>query len=120
MRAYTVHLPPTDSLDGARFVPEGFTFAGCVFGPAWLLFHQAWPFALVAAAGFLLGPWPVGLGVGLLCGVLGQDARRAMLAWRKWQLAGVVVAGSADEAECRWMERGRMPPGHSPAMGCGA
>jgi len=105
MRAYTVQEAPFDRPGSCRLIPEGFSVWGFLLGPLWLLRHGAWPFAIAAAAAWALAPWAVWPGVAVLTGLCGHDARRAMLAWRGWRLAGVVLAGDRDQAEMRWFDR---------------
>ena len=105
MRVFTAHEPPPGRARPTRLVPEGFALGGLLLGPAWLLLQGAWPFALLAALSLAVLPgvaWP---GVFLLSGLCGHDARRAMLAWRGWRLAGVVMGASHDQAELRWFDR---------------
>lgn len=109
MRVFTVHLAPPGRTLPARLLPEGFSFWGFLLGPIWLLAHWAWPFALAAAAALAVSPWAAWPGVALLTGVCGNDARRAMLAWRGWRMAGVVVGANGDQAEMRWLDRQANP-----------
>lgn len=105
MRVFTVHTAPPGKMQQTRLLPERFSVWGLLLGPLWLLVHGAWPFALVAAATMVASPpvaWPA---VALLTGLCGHDARRAMLAWRGWRLAGVVVGADTELAEMRWFDQ---------------
>ena len=103
MKAYTVHLKP-----GATpiLVPEAFSWAAAVFGPAWLLAHRAWIpgglwFALAVIA-VVLAPPParpvVALALAWLAGLLGQDLRRWSLEHRGYTTAHVLAARDKEAA----------------------
>ena len=110
MRVFTVHVAPPDRPRPTRLLPEGFTLWGLLFGPLWLLFRGAWPFALLAAAALAASPYLAWPAVALLTGLCGHDARRVMLAWRGWRTAGVVVGADGDQAEMRWLDRQAAEP----------
>ena len=109
MRAWTVHLR-RDALP--RLIPEGFSWGGFLFGPFWLLSHDAWVPALLQCAayaliaGFMSGAagFAAGFGVALLIGFSGNDLRRWSLSLRGWVLSSVVVARDAEAALLRLLE----------------
>lgn len=114
MRVFTVQLPPPGRALPARLIPEGFSIWAFLLGPAWLLRHRAWPFALGAVVSLAVFPWPVWPGIALLCGLCGQDARRVMLQWKGWQLHAVVSGADCEQAELRWLDRQAPPQAPQP------
>jgi hypothetical protein len=113
---YAIHCPPLagDSeaaAEAMRARRVGFSYAGFVFGPFWLLAHRLWGFALayvVAAAliGFLVdaGVFGAGAAVALellaavLIGLEGRNWVGAALTRRGSPLVDIVEAHDADEA----------------------
>lgn len=114
MRVFTVHGAPPGRVRPTRLVPEGFSISGVLLGPVWLLLQGAWPFAVVATVALATLPWMVWPAVALLTGLCGQDARRAMLAWRGWRFEGVVLGADLEQAELRWFDRWPPRVGGSP------
>ena len=108
MRIYTAHLrnerPPV-------LVREGFAWLALIFGPLWLLWNRAWiagVIALAAAVGILAAPpglrAPLGGGLMLLLGFVGNDLRRWSLARSGYDLAHVVAGRNGDDAFLRLLQ----------------
>ncbi len=106
MKSYTAHLKPYCP---PVLLREGWSWSAAVFGPLWLLAHRAWIpallFAAVIASVQLLAPpglnLVIGLGLGVLSGLLGQDAVRWSLEQRDYLLAHVLVARDEEGALAR-------------------
>lgn len=106
MRTYTAHLKPKQH---PVLMREGWSWAGFLFGPIWLLAQRAWIPALLEIAGIAilvaLAPaqfWrPALFGLALLNGLLGRDAVRWALQRRGYVLAHVVIASDHDAALLR-------------------
>ena len=107
MRIYTAHLrdehPPV-------LVREGFAWLALIFGPLWLCWNQAWiagVIVLAAVVGIATAPpglrAPLGLGLMLLLGFVGNDLRRWSLGRGGYALAHVVAARNGDDAFLRLM-----------------
>ncbi len=106
MRIYTAHLRPARE---PILVREGFTLAGFLFGPLWLLAHRAWIPAIFTLAAFvwifalaptaLLGP--LSFGLALIIGLTGRDMVRWSLGRNGYAFAHVVAAGDQDSALAR-------------------
>ncbi len=106
MKTWTAHLHETKP---PVLLKEGFSWAGALFGPLWLLARRAWiPAALAVAlyaavavlsgekltmVAWLLGNWCLGL--------FGHDLLRWNLRLRGFTLAHVVAARNADGAFMR-------------------
>lgn len=113
MAIYTVHMPPNEDAEKARFVREGVNIFALVISFLWLLWHRLWiamlayvafilavglasrPFGAIAAGFLFLLP-----GIYLL--VEGNELLRKRLARSGWRLAGVVQADSLADAELRF------------------
>jgi hypothetical protein len=123
MRFFTLHERPGNGGDVIA-VASGFSWAAALVPVLWLLWHRLW----LALAGYVAFSILLGLGtdfggiadpataliavaVSFLLGCMAADIRRWTLARRGWRLAGVVLAGSAAEAEERWLRA----PGNHPA-----
>jgi len=122
MRIWTVHLPPEglapEGLAAAPearlpvLVPERFAWLAFLLGLPWLLAYRLWLesviYLAVMALLLALAPaWmqaPLGLALHLLLGFHAEDLRRASLARRGWQQAGVVAERDADLALLRALE----------------
>ena len=119
MRVYTVHLqryaPSPDR--NAVVVCEGFSWPAFLFGPLWAAAHRLWFAALGLAAAHALillvagairldpvGTAAVVGGVAIVTGLCGNDWRRAALAARGWQLAGLAAAADRDAALRRFVD----------------
>ena len=106
MRTYTAHLKPSRH---PILLLEGWSWAGFLFGPIWLLVQRAWIPALLEIAGAVLlaglAPpqvWrPALLGLGLLNGLLGRDFIRWSLERRGYALDHVLIAPDRDAALLR-------------------
>ncbi len=109
MRIYTAHRrtarPPV-------LVREGFAWLALLFGPLWLFWHRAWIAAVIvlaAMAGLAMAPpglrAPLGLGLAVLLGFVGNDLRRWSLARGGYALAHVVAARGRDDAFLRLLSR---------------
>ena len=109
MKVWTAHVkkarPP-------ELVEEGWSWGAALFGPLWLLAHQAWIagalyLALVAV---LAAALPAGLqgvaalGLGVLSGLLGRDVLRWTLARRGYAMDHVVAAQDEEAALGRLMD----------------
>lgn len=130
MRIYTVHLgpalpagaPPRAAPEGGArdlvLVKEGFSWPAFFASVLWALYHRMWltaallllASALVAAAAGALALDPareaaVSLGYSALVGSFANDWRRASLAHRGYEEAGVVAAPALEAAEHRAFER---------------
>ena len=127
LRTYTVHLPQlavrgdARVLDGAKIVPDGFSWSAFAFTVLWFLYHRLWLAALLVLAflvgtalgGRFLGLAPVaGAAISLLAaGLIGLEAsslRRWTYGRRGLPARDAVIAASADEAEAkavgRWLD----------------
>jgi hypothetical protein len=103
MTSWTVHIR-----NGRPVVllPERFSIAAALFGPAWLLWHAAWiPAVLLACAwvvAVVVTPTAllpaVAFGLVWFAGLTGRDLRRWAMARRGWREAHVVVASGEDAA----------------------
>lgn len=88
---------------------EGWSWAGFVFGPIWLLSGRAWIPALLEVAAFIILVWlappqfqpPALLFAALLNGLLGRDFVRWSLQRRGYTLDHVVLAPDRDAALLR-------------------
>ncbi len=106
MRIYTVHLKPKQH---PVLMRDGWSWAGFLFGPIWLLIERAWIPALLEIAGLaiLFGVvppqlWrPALLGLALFNGLLGRDMVRWSLERRGFRLGHVVLAPDRDAAQLR-------------------
>ena len=106
MRVYTAHLRAERE---PVLVREGWSWAGFVFGPFWLVAKRAWVPAIIDLALFVclfaLAPTPLwapgALGLALLVGLLGRDLVRWSLERRGYELAHVLVARDEDAALAR-------------------
>ncbi len=106
MTSYTAHLKPYCP---PVLLREGWSWGAAIFGPLWLLAHRAWIPALLFAAIIVLVQLVapaglnlvVGLGLGVLSGLLGQDAVRWSLEQRDYLLAHVLVARDEESALAR-------------------
>ncbi len=105
MRIYTAHLrtarPPV-------LVREGFAWLALIFGPLWLFWNHAWiatVIVLAVMAGIAMAPpglrAPLGWGLAVLLGLVGNDVQRWSLARGGYALAHVVAARSRDDAFMR-------------------
>lgn len=112
MAIYTVHIPPQQTRERARFVREGANIFALLIPPLWLLWHRLW----LPLAGYLLAVLLTSLFArysgfvpGLLMSVLpglylfveGNELIRHRLSRAGWEFAGVVSAENAADAEIR-------------------
>ena len=106
MKTFTAHLKPGRE---PVLMREGWSWAGFLFGPIWLLTRQAWIPGLLEIAGpvilYAVAPphlWrPVLLGLALLNGLLGRDVVRWSLQRQGYALDHVVIAADRDAALLR-------------------
>ena len=119
MAIFVVQARDAGSLDEARFVREGFSWAAFAFGPLWLLFHRLWlalALWLVSEALFFALVFPhLSLGAALLVDLatrvwLGCEASHLRLdkGAHRAGLTSVVEARDRDEAEALFF-RGAVP-----------
>ena len=109
MKIWTAHVrksrPPV-------LVKEGWSWGAALFGPLWLLAHQAWIAGAIylALVAVLVAALPAGLqavaalGLGVLSGLLGRDALRWSLAQRGYVLDHVVAAQDEEAALGRLLD----------------
>lgn len=117
MASYTVHLPPggAENLEKARFLRDGFSWAGFGWGPFWLIIQGAWIAALIMlalhiAVGLLVAlvglPGFVGaIGFSLLqvlIGLEGASMIRWQLGLKGWREVGLVTGSDRDALEQRF------------------
>jgi hypothetical protein len=110
VRIYTAHTRPRRP---PVLVREGFSFAGLILGPFWLLAHRAWIAGVLALCGLvaipLLAPrWSAGVlvvSLAWLIGLFGQDLRRWALARDGFTLVHIVAAPDEDSALARLLDR---------------
>ncbi len=84
MKSYTAHIKPDCP---PVLLPDGWSWGAAIFGPLWLLIHRAWIPALLFTAVVVLvqvlAPpalaLVIGLGLGVLSGLMGQDAVRGKI-----------------------------------------
>lgn len=116
MPFYTVHLPPDEDRERARFIREGVDLLALLVPLLWLLWHRLWLpllvyIALVLTIGLagrvisepaviLLSSLP-----GIYLFIEGRELVRARLARAGWQLKDVVEADNLAEAELRYFNR---------------
>jgi hypothetical protein len=102
VRFWTAHIR-----DGAEpiLVREGFSWGALVFGPFWLLAHQAWVPALLSFAAailFLMLPGTasvvLSLGLAVFLGVTGHDLCRWSVEHRGYLLVHVLAGRTEAEA----------------------
>lgn len=124
MAFFQVLIPPPGSggareeIEGARVLPEGFTWPAFVFGGLWLLSKRLWlAFALYALVwgGLYYARSEFGLAygglflaqiaLGLFLGFEGQTLIARKLARQGWRLVDVVEAHDLPSAERRFFER---------------
>jgi hypothetical protein len=131
MAIYAIYSPPlvgdpATAFDRARIVKMGFSVAGFVFGPLWLIARGLWIalgawIVFAAIVGFLHAFGVIGSGgvqalyalSALLIGFEGREWRGASLATSDRPLIDVVRAGSADEAAFAFLARAQIAPGAS-------
>ena len=111
MKYWTVHLRPENlaAPSAPVLLREGFSWGALLFGPLWLLAHQAWiPAVLAIAVNVIAGAIaPVAaqpllfLAIALLIGFSGNDFVRFSLERRGYMLMHVVAARDADGALAR-------------------
>ena len=106
MKYWTAHLRPGDP---SVLIREGFSWGAALFGPIWLLLHQAWvPGLIVLAVAVLievlapdaLAPALFGL-YGFTLGLYGNDLLRFAAERRGYALAHVLAARNEDAALAR-------------------
>jgi hypothetical protein len=106
MRTYTALL----KFDAEPvLVREGFAWGALIFGPFWLIAHQAWIAGAISLAACILiaavAPEPVGgvlqAGVAMILGLTGNDLRRWALEHRGYLVVHVLAASGIDEAWLR-------------------
>ncbi len=118
MASYLVLTPRPDNggsnEDKTVFIRDGFAFLALLLPFVWLLFHKLWfEAAMVLAAGVAfsaVGSYTghdgaaglIGLLVSLLVGLEANHWRAAALERRGFELAGVVDADNASDAETIW------------------
>jgi hypothetical protein len=114
MRFFTIHERPARGGGDPEVlaVASGFRWWAALLPPLWLLWHRLW-LGLIAyivfstVLGVLLdiggiadpAATAIGIAVSFLIGACAADYRRWTLARRGWQLAGVLRASNAAEAE---------------------
>ncbi|HEX6959859.1 MAG TPA: DUF2628 domain-containing protein [Ferrovibrio sp.] len=117
MRFFTLHERPGNGGEADLLaVPSGFSWWAALFPLFWLLWHRLWlGLALYVAFGLLLGlaldfggiaepaGTALGIAVSFLIGCMAADFRRWTYARRGWRMLAVVLAGSAAEAEARYL-----------------
>ena len=109
MKSYTAHIKPDCP---PILLPDAWSWGAAVFGPFWLLIHRAWIpallFAAIVALVQVLAPpalaLVIGVGLGVLSGLLGQDAVRWSLERRDYLLAHVLVARDEESALARLLQ----------------
>ena len=109
MKSYTAHIKPDCP---PVLLPDGWSWGAAVFGPLWLLAHRAWiPALLFAAVVVLVQAFVppalalvIALGLGVLSGLLGQDAVRWSLERRDYLLSHVLVARDEESALARLLQ----------------
>jgi len=90
-------------------VREGFSWGALIFGPFWLIAHQAWIAGAISLAACILiaavAPEPAGgvlqAGVALILGLTGNDLRRWALEHRGYLVVHVLAVSGIDEAWLR-------------------
>jgi Protein of unknown function (DUF2628) len=120
---YTVHskadpLFSIESLDGTRFVKEGFSWPAFFFSGVWLLFKRMWiVFFLFAAAQLALGiaadaiaaprwfPLATGFLANLVLGLEGNALYRWTLARAGYEEEGMAAGDRVEDAEIRFFMR---------------
>lgn len=123
MASYTVHLPPgADQFEKARFLRDGFSWAGFGYGPLWLISQGAWIAGLIMLGAYLvlallvmLAGLPAFVGaigfslLQLLVGLEGSSMIRWQLDLKGWREAGVVTGNDLDALEQRFFAEAMAP-----------
>ncbi len=128
-RLYSVHINPNASrpYETAEFVPEGFNIWAFVFGALWALYHRLWILAfiliclniLIGALGDYYGfsamsIYVLQMGIQLMVGFQGNDARRVFFSRKGYIVADMVAAHTLLHAEQRFYDR-YLPVAHAQA-----
>ncbi len=119
-RLYSVHIDPNAPrpYETAIFIAEGFNFWAFFFGVLWSLYQRLWILAFillcinVALSGmaeyFGFSPFSIyvlQVGIQLMVGFQGNDARRIMLTKKGYIVADMVAAHTLLHAEQRFYDR---------------
>jgi hypothetical protein len=115
MKTYTIHLPPSKSLENAVFVKEGFSLWAALFQGFWALYHKMWLCAaalivanmclfLLAEHAIITGDVLVILRLGLFVyiGFEANDWRRLSLSKNGYELVDVISGKDESEAKFRF------------------
>ncbi len=117
---------PKNNDFGFKFIPDGKSIVALVFPVIWLAWYRLWfwltLYLVIVLAFGMLAEWsgnPVFGLVSVLPGLYffleGNALRSRALEQKGWQLDGVVFADNEEEAELRYLFRGRKevtPPHH--------
>ncbi len=109
MKIWTAHVKKAHA---PVLVKEGWSWGAALFGPLWLLAHQAWIAGAIylALVAVLVVALPAGLqavaalGLGVLSGLLGRDVLRWSLAQRGYVMDHVVAAQDEEAALGRLLD----------------
>ncbi len=109
MKIWTAHVKKAQA---PVLVREGWSWGAALFGPLWLLAHQAWIAGAIylALVAVLVVALPAGLqavaalGLGVLSGLLGRDVLRWSLARRGYVMDHVVAAQDEEAALGRLLD----------------
>lgn len=121
MHIYTVHAKEggaIDALGDVHFVREGFNIFAFLFGFIWALYHRCWLFALILF-GLLFsidmlfraellsqaGVQVATIGVSVIAGMMGNDARRASLIRRGFKLIDITTGENMIRSQQRFFDR---------------
>jgi hypothetical protein len=133
MTMYAIHCPPLAgdtavSAETLRARKVGFSYAGFVFGPFWLIAQRLWLCALVYVVGAALLGFLVALGIfappaalalellaALFIGLEGRSWVGAALARRGLPLVDIIFAYDEDEAARAYFTRALASPVDAPS-----
>jgi hypothetical protein len=119
MALYSVHLRGSglQSVAGAAFVRQAFSWKAFFFGPLWLAWHRLWMglvlwaaayLVLIAALPAVLSPWsafPMALAFQVFLGLEANRLREAKLAAEGYHLVEIVAAPALDLAQSAFFNR---------------
>ena len=118
MTIYAAYLPPENGkgnfVDSFQLVSDAKSPFALLFPPIWLAWHKLWlpllVYGVIAIAILLLAAWspsaPIGwlaMLPGLFLMIEGNELLRRKLERNGWQFAGVIEAGTREDAEVRFI-----------------
>lgn len=110
MRTYSVHSRPGESLDGAIFIKQGFSWPAFLFSIPWCLWHRLWVaaalmFAVLAVFGSVFSGASAGiltLAVYMIFGWEANEFKRWSLSARGFRETAILPGANLEDAELRY------------------